>query len=124
MPRLKTKSSKRTYKVTARLTPEEEQQVVEAARRRNLSPSAFAREVLLASTRATISERLILAKACKVEALLQLFFGGLFAQLNDKKPFEKDHFRQAIETAELLQFRKADEHMSKHGSANGEVIYG
>ena len=87
MPRLKPKSSKRTFKLTARLTAEEEKQVIDAARRRNMSPSAFAREVLLASTRTTSSERLLLAKACKVEAMLQLLFGGLFAQLNDNKLF-------------------------------------
>ena len=124
MPRLTKKSSKRTYKVTARFTPDEDKIVVEAARRRNMSPSAFARDVLLASTNATTTERLILAKACKVEAMLQLFFGGLFAQLNDNKPFERDHFRQALETAEAVQFRKADEHMIRHVIGLSEVMNG
>ena len=89
-----------------------------------MSPSAFARDVLLASTNATTTERLILAKTCKVEAMLQLFFGGLFAQLNDNKPFERDHFRQVLETAEAVQFRKADEHMIKHVTGLSEVING
>jgi len=122
MPRLKPKSSKRIFKVTARLTSDEETQLIEAARRRNMSPSAFAREAVLASAKVNPNERLLLAKTCKVEAMLQLLFGGLFAQINDNKPFEKEHFRQALETAEALQFRKADEHLLKHG-ATAEVIH-
>jgi len=55
--------------------------------------------------------------------MLQLLFGGLFAQMNDNKPFEKEHFRQALETAEALQFRKADEHLLKHGLVMPEVIH-
>ncbi|SRR5579883_1332982 len=123
MPRLKPKSSKRIFKVTARLTSDEEIQLIEAARRRNMSPSAFAREAILASAQLNPSERLLLAKTCKVEAMLQLLFGGLFAQMNDNKPFEKEHFRQALETAEALQFRKADEHLLKHGLVMPEVIH-
>ncbi len=123
MPRLKPKSSKRNFKVTARLTSDEEIQVIEAARGRNMSLSAFAREAILASAKLNPSERLLLAKTCKVEAMLQLLFGGLFAQMNDNKPFEKEHFRQALETAEALQFRKADEHLLKHGSVVPEAIH-
>ena len=46
--------------------------------------------------------------------MIQLLFGALFAQLNDNQPFEKEHFRQALETAEAVQFRKAEEHILKH----------
>lgn len=124
MPRLKPKSSRRTFKVTARLTSEEEEQLVAAARKRDMSLSAFAREAVLASIRATPSERLTLAKTCKIEAMLQLFFGGLFAQLNDNKPFEREHFRQALETAEAVQFRKADEHLVRYAGTITEVFHG
>jgi hypothetical protein len=124
MPRLKPKSNKRTFKVTARLTSEEEEQLIAAARKRDMSLSAFAREAVLASLRATPSERLMLAKTCKIEAMLQLLFGGLFAQLNDNKPFEREHFRQALETADAVQFRKADEHVLKHAASTGEVFHG
>jgi hypothetical protein len=62
----------------------------------------------------------MLAKTCKVEALLQLLFGGLLAQLNDNKPFGREHFRQALETAEAVQFRKADEHVLKYVSGSSE----
>jgi uncharacterized protein (DUF1778 family) len=108
MPRLTQNSSNRPYKLTARFTTEEETLIVEAAHRLNMTPSAFARQALLASTQASETERLLLAKTCKVEAMLQLLFGGLFAQLNDNKTFEKEHFRQALEIAEAVQFRKAE----------------
>ncbi len=124
MPRLKPKSSRRTFKVTARLTSEEEEQLVAAARKRDMSLSAFAREAVLASIRATPSERLTLAKTCKIEAMLQLSYGGLFAQLNDNKPSEREHFRQALETAEAVQFRKADEHLVRYAGTITEVSHG
>lgn len=123
MPKLTKPSSKRRYSVTAKLTKEEYSIVSAAAERVDMRLSALARHALLASAKLSPSERLLLAKSCKIEAMLQLLFGGLFAQMNDNKPFEKEHFRQALETAEALQFRKADEHLLKHGSMSAEVIH-
>lgn len=117
MPKLASTQSKRPFSVTAKLTADEYARLIETAERLNMKPSAFAREVLLSSTKASPTERLLLAKTCKVEAMVQLLFGGLFAQLNDNTPFEKEHFRQALETAESVQFRKAEEHMMRHVSA-------
>lgn len=114
MPQLTNNDAKRTFGITARFTAEEHKALREAAERLNTTPASFAREVLLASTKATPTERLILAKTCKLEAMLQLLFGGLFQQLNEQKTFEQEHFRQALETAEAVQFRKAEEHMTKH----------
>jgi hypothetical protein len=121
MPKLTNNDVKRTFGITARFTAEEHRALREAAERLNTSPASFAREVLLASTKTMPTERLLLAKTCKVEAMLQLLFGGLFAQLNDNTRFEKEHFRQALDTAEAAQFRKADEHMTKHISGNVAV---
>jgi SpoVK/Ycf46/Vps4 family AAA+-type ATPase len=114
MPKLTNNDVKRTFGITARFTAEEHRALCEAAERLNTSPALFAREVLLASIKTNATDRLILAKTCKVEAMLQLLFGGLFQQLNEQKRFEQEHFRQALETAEAVQFRKADEHMTKH----------
>ena len=114
MPRLTQTTSKRPFSVTAKFTTEERTLIVEAAKRLNMRPSGFARAVVLASTETAPIDRLLLAKTCKLEALLQLFFGGLFSQLNDRITFEKDHFRQALERAEEVQFRKADEQLAKH----------
>ncbi len=91
--------------------------LVETAKRLNMTPAGFARAVLLSSTQASPIERLLLAKTCKVEAMVQLLFGGLFSQLNDRITFEKAHFVQALERAEAVQFRKADEQLAKHTTA-------
>ncbi len=117
MPKLASSRTKRPFSITAKLTEEEHAALIQTAERLHMRPSAFAREVLLSSTNASPTERLLLAKTCKVEALLQLLFGGLFAQLNDHQPFEQEHFRQALEAAESVQFRKAEEHMLKHRGA-------
>lgn len=114
MPKLTNNDIKRTFGITARFTAEEHRALCEAAERLNASPALFAREVLLASAKTNPTERLLLAKTCKVEAMLQLLFGGLFQQLNEQKRFEQEHFRQALEAAEAVQFRKADEHLTKH----------
>ena len=121
MPRLTKKASNRPFRLTARFTTEEQTLLVETANRLNMTPSGFARAVLLASTQASPIERLLLAKTCKVEAMLQLLFGGLFSQLNDRIPFEKEHFRQALENAEAVQFRKADEQLARHTTATKDA---
>jgi hypothetical protein len=94
---------------------------MDAAKRLNMRPSGFARAVVLSSTEASPIERLLLAKACKLEAMLQLLFGGLFSQLNDRITFEKEHFAQALERAEAVQFRKADEQLAKHTTPTKEA---
>ena len=114
MPKLVNTDSRRAFSVTAKLTAAEHALLIKASERVNLRPSEFAREAVLALTKGSPTERLLLAKTCKVEAMLQLLFGGLFQQLNEHKRFEQEHFRQALETAEAVQFRKADEHMTKH----------
>ena len=114
MPKLASPRMKRPFSITAKLTEEEHAALIQTAERLSMRPSAFAREVLLSSVQASPTETLLLAKTCKVEAMLQLLFGGLFAQLNDNIPFEKEHFKQALDTAEVVQFRKAEEHMLKH----------
>jgi len=73
MPKLTNNDVKRTFGITARFTAEEHRALREAAERLNTTPALFAREVLLASIKISSSDRLILAKTCKVEALLQLF---------------------------------------------------
>ena len=122
MPKLKNREFKRAFAITAKFTADEQAIVLAAAERLHMKPSAFARQAVIASTKLSATERLLLAKTCKVEALLQLLFGGLFAQLNDNKPFERDHFRQALDTAEAVQFRKADEHVIKHALNTGDVL--
>jgi len=114
MPHLNEKASKRPFSVTAKFTNEEKTLLMDAAKRLNMRPSGFARAVLLSSAQASPIERLLLAKTCKVEAMLQLLFGGLFSQLNDRITFERAHFVQALERAEAVQFRKADEQLAKH----------
>ena len=116
MPLLNEKASKRPFSVTAKFTNEEKTLIIDAAKRLNMRPAGFARAVLLSSTQASPIERLMLAKTCKVEAMLQLLFGGLFSQLNDRITFEREHFVQALERAEAVQFRKADEQLAKHAT--------
>jgi len=116
MPLLNEKASKRRFSVTAKFTNEEKTLIIDAAKRVNMRPAGFARAVLLSSTQASPIERLLLAKTCKVEAMLQLLFGGLFSQLNDRITFEREHFVQALERAEAVQFRKADEQLAKHAT--------
>ena len=116
MPHLNEKASKRPFSVTAKFTNEEKTLIIDAAKRVNMRPAGFARAVLLSSTQASPIERLLLAKTCKVEAMLQLLFGGLFSQLNDRITFEREHFVQALERAEAVQFRKADEQLAKHAT--------
>ena len=114
MPLLNEKASKRPFSVTAKFTNEEKTLIIDAAKRLNMRPAGFARAVLLSSTQASPIERLLLAKTCKLEAMVQLLFGGLFSQLNDRITFERAHFVQALERAEAVQFRKADEQLAKH----------
>ena len=121
MPKLVNTRSKRSFSVTAKLTTAEHAALIQAAERVNLTPSEFARETLLAATSASATQRLLLAKACKIEAMLQLFFGGLFAQLNQNETFEEIDFQKALEMAEAAQFRKADEHMMKYAIARKEA---
>jgi hypothetical protein len=117
MPKLVDTRSKRCFSVTAKLNAPEHAALIRAAERMNLTPSEFAREALLASTNATTTQRLLLAKTCKIEAMLQLLFGGLFAQLNQQETFEEEDFQRALEMAEAAQFRKADEHAAKYAIA-------
>jgi hypothetical protein len=124
MPKLNNCGLKRSFAVTSKFTEQEYAVILAAAERLRMKPSAFVRQAVIASTKLNASERLLLAKTCKLEAMMQLLFGGLFAQLNDNKPFERDHFRQALETAEAVQFRKADEHVLKHAASTGEVFHG
>jgi len=121
MPRLTKNDSNRPFRLTARFTTEEQTLLVETAKRLNMTPAGFARAVLLSSTQASPIERLLLAKTCKVEAMLQLLFGGLFSQLNDRITFEREHFVQALERAEAVQFRKADEQLAKHATPAKDV---
>ncbi len=117
MPKLTKHQSKRAFSVTAKLSADEYEAVSEAAERLKMRPSEFAREILLASTHIQSGDRLLLLKACKIEAMLQLLFGGLFAQMNDRVVFEKEHFKQALDTAETVQVRKAEEHILRYGPA-------
>ena len=121
MPRLTKNDSNRPFRLTARFTTEEQTLLVETAKRLNMTPAGFARAVLLSSTQASPIERLLLAKTCKVEAMVQLLFGGLFSQLNDRITFERAHFVQALERAEAVQFRKADEQLAKHATPAKDV---
>ena len=121
MPHLNEKASKRPFSVTAKFTNEEKTLLMDAAKRVNMRPSGFVRTVVLSSTQASPIERLLLAKTSKVEAMLQLLFGGLFSQLNDRITFEREHFVQALERAEAVQFRKADEQLAKHATPAKDV---
>ena len=112
---------KRPFCVAAKFSSEEKTLILEAAKKLNMRPSAFVRAVVLSSTQTSPIDRLLLAKTCKLEALLQLFFGGLFSQLNDQIRFEKEHFRSALERAESVQFRKADEQLAKHATPAKDV---
>jgi DNA primase large subunit len=97
--------------------------IIHAAERLNLTPSEFAREALLTAANASVAQRLLLAKSCKIEAMLQLFFGGLFAQLNQNEIFEEADFQRALEVAEAAQFRKVEEHMTKYAIARKEAAH-
>ncbi len=122
MPKLVNTRAKRSFSVTAKLNAPEHAALIRAAERMNLTPSEFAREALLASTNATTTHRLLLAKTCKIEALLQLLFGGLFAQLNQQETFEEEDFRRVLDMAEAAQFRKAEEHMEKYAITRKESV--
>lgn len=121
MPKLLDTRCKRAFSVTAKLNGAEHAAVIQAAQRLNLTPSEFAREALLASASASATQRLLLAKSCKIEAMLQLLFGGLFAQLNQNETFEEEDFQRALEMAEAAQFRKAEEHTAKYAVAQTEA---
>lgn len=121
MPKLVDTRCKRSFSVTAKLNAAEHAALIQAAQQLNLTPSQFAREALLASTSASATQRLLLAKSCKIEAMLQLLFGGLFAQLNQNETFEEEDFKWALEMAEAAQFRKAEEHTAKYAVARTEV---
>jgi hypothetical protein len=123
MPKLVDTRSKRSFSVTAKLNAAEHAALIRAAERLNLTPSEFAREALLASTNASATQRLLLAKSCKIEAMLQLLFGGLFAQLNQNEMFEEKDFQRALEMAEAAQFRKAEEHMNKYAIVRKESCH-
>jgi hypothetical protein len=120
MPKLVDTRSKRSFSVTAKLNAAEHAALIQATERLNLTPSEFAREALLAAANASVAQRLLLAKSCKIEAMLQLFFGGLFAQLNQNETFEEADFQRALEMAEAAQFRKVEEHMTKYAIARKE----
>jgi hypothetical protein len=114
MPHLIQTTPKRPFCVAAKFSSEEKALIMEAAKKLNMRPSAFVRAVVLSSTQTSPIDRLLLAKTCKLEAMLQLLFAGLFSQLNDRIPFEGEHFRQALERAEAVQFGKADEQLARH----------
>jgi hypothetical protein len=99
MPKLTKTSLQRSQSVTAKLTVEEEMLLKTAAERESLSPTGYARKVLLSSLRSTPTERLLLAKLCKQEELLLRLFAGLFTQLNEKTTFEREHFKLAASRA-------------------------
>jgi hypothetical protein len=116
MPQLTNKETSQPEKVTARFTGRELALVKERAERLNISPSAFARQAILAATEATAMDRLMLAKLCKIEILIQLFFSGLFAQLNQNQRFEAEEFKAAFAKADSAQYRKADELLALYAS--------
>jgi len=120
MPKLTKTSLQRSQSVTAKLTVEEEMLLKTAAERESLSPTGYARKVLLSSLRSTPMERLLLAKLCKQEILIQLFFSGLFAQLNQNQRFEAEEFKAAFAKADSAQYRKADELLALYASLSRE----
>jgi hypothetical protein len=122
MPKLTKTSLQRSQSVTAKLTVEEEMLLKTAAERESLSPTGYARKVLLSSLRSTPMERLLLAKLCKQETLLLRLFAGLFAQLNEKKTFEREHFKLAAEESDNSQYGKADALLALYASlSRGET---
>jgi hypothetical protein len=118
MPQLQNKNLSQSEKITARFTESESRQVKKRAEEIGTSPSAFARQAILAATEATAMERLILAKLCKMDSLLQTFFGGLFSQLNQQKTFDTEAFKAALEKANSSQYRKADELLALYASVS------
>jgi hypothetical protein len=116
MPKLTKTSLQRSQSVTAKLTVEEEILLKTAAEREGLTPTGYARKVLLSSLRSTPTERLLLAKLCRIDGMIQLFFSGLFAQLNLNQRFEVEAFKSALEKADSSQYRKADELLALHAS--------
>jgi hypothetical protein len=124
MPKLTKTSLQRSQSVTAKLTVEEEILLREAAEREDLTPSGYARKVLLSSLRSTETERLLLAKLCKIESMMQQFFGGLFTQLNEKKTFGGESFKAVVAKADSTQYQKADELLTAYAtlrrSENGQ----
>ena len=88
--------------------------IKDAALRFSMTPSKFARETLLSASEVNPKERLLLAEICQVKAMIQLLFGGLFAQLNESQPFDRDKFRDAIAQAQAAKYRKADESLAAH----------
>jgi len=114
MPKLTKTSLHRSQSVTAKLTVEEETLLRTAADRENITPTGYARKVLLSSLRSTPTERLLLARLCKIEGMIQLLFSGLFVQLNEKKLFNGEAFEAAITKADSIQYRKADELLTRY----------
>jgi hypothetical protein len=120
MTQLINKKAIQTEKVTARFTESELEQVKKRAEEQGMNPSAFARQAILTSLRSTPTERLLLAKLCKVESLTQSFFRGLFGQLNQQKTFDVEAFKAALEKADSSQYHKADKLLELHASLRRE----
>jgi len=120
MPKLTKTSLQRSQSVTAKLTAEEDILLKRAAEREDLTPSAYARKVLLSSLRSTAMERLLLAKVCKLESMTQAFFRGLFVQLNQQEAFDAEAFNTALAKADSAQYRKADELLALYSSLSLE----
>jgi|SRR3954463_5508649 len=120
MPKLTKTSLQRSQSVTAKLTAEEDILLKRAAEREDLTPSAYARKVLLASLRSTGMERLLLAKLCKQEELLLRLFGGLFGQLNEQTPLDRETFKLISDVSDGNQYRKADELLARYFSLSLE----
>jgi len=114
MPKLASARTKRPFSITAKLTEEEHAALIQTAERLRMRPSAFARETLLSASEVNPKDRLLLAEICQLRAMIQLLFGGLFAQLNESERFDRDKFRDAIAQAQAAKYRKADESLAAH----------
>ncbi len=113
MPKLVKNTSKHPRSVAARFTLAEEKIVQEAANARGMSPAGFARKVILSAVNAPPIEAILLEKLCETQSLLKLFFGGLFAQLNEKDSvFTRKKCADAVEIAAEARQRQAAELLS------------
>lgn len=110
MPKLVKNAPKHPRSIAGRFTLAEEKRVQEAADARGLSPAGFARKVILSVTDGPSAETILLEKLCETQSLLKLFFGGLFAQLNEKDSiFTREKCADAVKLAAELQQKQAAE---------------
>lgn len=114
MPKLVKNAPKHPQSIAARFTLAEEKIVQEAADARGKSPAGFAREVILSAVNGPSTETILLEKLCETQSLLKLFFGGLFAQLNEKDSvFTRKKCADAVEIAAGARHRQAAELLSR-----------